>query len=265
MATFRDNSALITTGVSVLVAANGSDDVFDAGGGAHVFAIADGTVGDDTFLNFGSDDSLLTRKKIFDGNNDGFIAFGPNGVLDVDRTGGGASRAGADQLTLTGSGDNAILEVRYLGEKGGNHVYANSATLRNLYDEFGQSSVVEGQVGDDAINLGTGAKVLLHDNGLGLNLGGDTVSGFGSDDLFVTTSMLFDKTSNDVVNFGGNDVLDIAGVGGPKSSDPSTGPGGQVDFVGIDGLAYLGTNQINGVDYYYYGTGDTTVNPFADA
>ncbi|RSV19240.1 hypothetical protein [Sphingomonas sp. ABOLG] len=261
---FRDNSVLISTAAAQDVAADNSDGIFNGADGANAFVIASGNVGDDTFLNFGSDDSIITGRQIFDGNNDGFIAFGPNGVLDVNRTGGGARRAGNDQLQVVGENGVDITEIRYLGTKGGNFAYADSATLRQLNTTFGADNVMEGDVSDDVIDMSDGAKVLLHDNGLGLNLGSDVVNGFGSDDLFVTTSKLFDRTGNDIVTFGGNDVLDTSGAEGPMSSDPSTGPGGQVDFTGIDGLAFLGeTVGANGVTYYYYGTTDTTVDPFA--
>lgn len=260
---FRDNSVLISTASTINVVANGTDDVYVAGDGAVAFVIADGNVGDDQFSNFTSNDSIITGKKIFDGNNDGFIAFGPNGVLDVDRFGGGNSRAGEDQIQVVGNGGD-ITEIRYLGTKGGNFAYADAATLRNLFAEFGQANVVEGTVANNTISMSGGAKVLLHDNALGLNLGSDIVNDFGNDDLFVTTSQLFDDTGNNVVTFGGNKVLDTSGASGPQSSDPSTGPGGQVFFSGgITGLAYLGTQNIGGVDYYYYGTANTTVNPFA--
>lgn len=262
---FRDNSVLISTAATQAVTANGdTDDVFNGADGAVAFVVANGEVGDDTFLNFGRDDSLITGRKIFDGNNDGFIAFGGNEVLDVNRTGGGTRNAGRDQFSLVGEGDNTITEIRYLGEKGGNHVYADSFALRTLFTEYGQANVLEGTVNNDKISMAGGAKVLLHDNALGLNLGSDTVSSFGSDDLFVTTSELFDNTGNGIVTFGGNKVLDTSGAAGPAATDPSTGPGGQVFFSGgITGLTFLGTTNVGGVDYFYYGTADTTVSPFA--
>lgn len=258
---FRSNSVLIETATQFDVAANSGDDVYSGAGGAYAFVIETGLSGDDTFLAFGSDDSLITGSMIFDGNNDGFIAFGPNGVLDVDRFGGGDRRAGDDQFQLVGEAGDDLTIIRYLGSKGSQHVYADANTLLNMYDVFGASNVREGDVSDDTISMTGGARVLLHDNGLGLNLGSDTVTGFGNDDLFVTTSKLFDSDDNVTVTFGGNNILDTSGAGGPAPTDPSTGPGGQVDFTGINGLAYLGFNTINGVDYYYYGTANSTVTP----
>lgn len=274
---FRDNSTLIRTAGTVNVEANGaSGDVYSGADGSTAFVIANGSVGDDLLEDFGDDDSLITFRQIFDGNNDGFIAFGPNGVLDVDRFGGGNSRAGEDQLQLV-SGGADLAEIRYLGAKDGRFAYADSATLRDLAAAFGDTNfasdtnagtnVVEGTVGDDTFNFGGGANVLLQDNLLGLNLGGDIINGFGDDDLLVTTALLFDSTGEDTVSFSTNRVLDISGANGPQGSDPTTGPGGQLDFNAPDeqSVTYLGSNVINGKTYYYYGTDTSTVNPFEDA
>ncbi len=258
---FRNNDTLISTANTQIVAANGADDVYVANG-ATAFVIAAGAVGDDSFIGFDSNDSLINSVKIFDGNNDGFIQFGPNGVLDVDRT--ARNNPGNDQLQLVGT-ESDIVEIRYLGAKGGQHVYADSATLKNLWAPFGANNVVEGDVSDDTFDMSGGARVLLHDNALGLNLGGDTITNFGSDDLLVTTSQLFDRDNSGVVTFGSNQVLDTSGAEGPSDTDPSTGPGGQLDFNSPDDLSvtFLGSNEINGVTYYYYGSADTTVSPFA--
>lgn len=267
---FRDNSALISTAARVDVEADGEAGTFtQAADGATAFVIADGAVGDDTFLGFGNDDSLIAGRRIFDGNGDGFIQFGPNGVLDVDRS--SRTNPGEDQLQLVGTGDDAITEIRFLGSKGGQFVYADSSTLRNLAGAFGDTnlqndagnSVVEGTVGDDTINAGDGAKVILQDNALGLNLGGDTITGFGDDDLLVTTAQLFDSEGDGDIEFYTNEVLDVSGAEGPNSSDPRNGPGGQLDFNDSDlqSLDYLGSNVINGVTYYYYGTEGSTFDP----
>ncbi|MBD8679046.1 hypothetical protein [Sphingomonas sp. CFBP 13720] len=260
---FRNNDTLIQTANTQVVAANGGDDVYVATG-ATAFVIAAGAVGDDSFIGFDSNDSLINTVKIFDGNNDGFIQFGPNGVLDIDRT--TRNNPGNDQLQLVGP-ESDIVEIRYLGAKGGQHVYADSATLKNLWTEFGAARVTEGTVGNDTINFGASSKVLLVDNALGLNLGGDTLTGFGNDDLLVTTSQLFDRTGNEIVTFGQNQVLDVSGAEGPKSSDPTTGPGGQLDFnaPNLQDVHYLGTNVINGVEYFYYGTAGSTFDPTAGA
>lgn len=272
---FRSNEVLITTATTVDVTANNTIDFFDGAGGATAFIVADGNVGDDEFVNFGSDDSLITGKRIFDGNGDGFIAFGDNGVLDVDRTRGGdsASARGPDQLNLS-NGGNELTEIRYLGTKGGNFVYADANTLRDLVATFGDTdvgsdtnagtNVVEGTVDSETIDAGGGATVILHDNGLGLNLGGDTITGFGDDDLLVTTAELFDSEGDGDIEFFNNFVLDISGATGAANSDPSTGPGGQLDFNAPDlqVLQFLGSSTgSNGQTYYYYGTAGSTFEP----
>lgn len=258
---FRNNDALIVTSTEVDVIANNANDVYVATG-ATAFVIASGEVGDDTLLGFNNNDSILNSQKIFDGNNDGFIQFGPNGLLDIDRV--SRKNAGTDQLSVGGAND-AVTELRYLGTKANQFVYTDSSTLKALWTDFGgQANVMEGTVGNDAIDFSTGSKTLLVDNALGLNLGGDTLTGFGSNDLLVTTSKLYDRTGNDIVTFGNNDVLDVSGAAGPNSSDPTTGPGGQLAFVSPDhqSVHYLGSKVIGDVEYYFYGTADTTVNPF---
>lgn len=281
---FRDNSVLISTAAAPTVLENGPiADVYDGAAGATAFVIPNGDVGDDTFTNFGSDDSLITGKRIYDGNNDGYIQFGPNGVLDVDRT--SSKNAGNDQLQLVGTGDNSIDEIRYLGTKGGQFVYADATTRRALIDAVGEGVTVfegtgtrssEGNLGtvaDNAYNASAGASAFLFDNALGLNLGSDTMTGFGDDDAVVFTSELLNKNGNvddqgrDIITFGSNQVLDLSGSTGPEASDPSTGPGGQIDFGGTPtSLVLLGTSEgPNGQTYYYYGTAASTFDVPGDA
>lgn len=271
---FRDNSTLITTAATIDVVANGNiSDTYDGDGGAKAFVIADGVVGDDTLINFGADDSIITGKKIFDGNGDGYIAFGDNGVLDVDRT--SSKNAGEDQISVAGSGNDRVLEVRYLGTKTGNFVYADSGTRDALLGHFAsgfsstagggdvsvaaQKTHIDNDVGDNTFNFGTSSVALLTDNALGLNFGGDTINGLGTDDLLIFTSKLYDSDGSGIVTFGKNAVLDLSGAGGPSSSDPSTGPGGQFDVNEPNKVAvyYLGDKVIDGTVYYYYGAGGT--------
>lgn len=263
---FRDNSVLITSAFEQVVAANGTNDVIDAQAvQATAFRFESGTTGDDLLNFFNSNDSIINTKKIFDGNGDNLIQFGPNGVLDIDRTKGGDKNAGPDQVTVGGL-NAEIFELRYLGAKTSTqHVYADSATLKNLWDVYGKSNVIEGTVGNDIIDFGGGNKLLLVDNALGLNLGGDTLNGFTNGDLLVTTAKLFDNNKNEVVRFGSNQVLDVSAGSGPKASDPFVGPGGQLDFNAPDhqDVHYLGTKVIDGVNYYFYGNAGTSIEPMA--
>jgi hypothetical protein len=279
---FRDNSVLIGDAGTIAVVADGDADIYTGTTGADAFVIADGNVGDDTLEDFNSNDSLITGKRIFDGNNDGFISFGPNGTLDVDRT--SSRNAGNDNLQIVGPGGK-IDTVRYLGEKGGQHVYADATTRLALIDAVGEDVTVFegtgtrstqgllGTVANNAYDASAGASAFLFDNALGLNLGSDTMTGFGDDDALVFTSELFNKNGNvddqgrDIITFGSNQVLDVSGSSGPEASDPSTGPGGQIDFGGTPtSLVLLGTSEgPNGQTYYYYGTAGSTFDVPGDA
>lgn len=277
---FRSNSTLITTASKIDVVANNSSDVYSGVATseegvvtdrATAFVIADGAVGDDQLQNFGSDDSIITGKAIYDGNKDGYISFGPNNILDVDRT--SSRNPGEDQISVGGTGGDLVTTIRYLGTKDEGFAYADALTRDQLLGHFtkgftnesggtaGDSSVtqslrIDNNVGTDTFNFGSTSVALLTDNALGLNFGGDTINGFGSDDLLIFTSKLYDSDGSGVVTFGGNLVLDLSGAGGPSSSDPSTGPGGQFDLNAPNRTAvtFLGEKTIGDATYYYYGT-----------
>jgi hypothetical protein len=273
---FRDNSTLITSAHVIDVVANNLNDTYVGTAGADTFVIANGDVGDDTLLGFENNDSLITHKKIYDGNNDGYISFGPNGVLDVDRT--SSKFAGNDQLQLV-SGGNDLLLLRYLGVKEGasDFVYADASTRDQLLGSFSAATGVsqtsdssitqtykfESNVSNDNFNAGTGSTAILFDNALGLNLGKDTITDFGDDDLLVFTSKIYDSNGNQIITFGGNKVLDLSGSNGPQDTDPATGPGGQLKIVDPNNttIDYLGEKTINDVTYYYYGHHSTDLAP----
>jgi len=272
---FRNNGTLVQTANKIDVTANGNSDVYsgadqnDGKGGAYAFIIADGAVGDDTFVSFGGDDTIITGKKIFDGNGDGYIAFGDNAILDVDRT--SSKNAGEDQISVLGNGGDRVTVIRYLGTKDGGFAYADAGTRDALLGHFasgfesstavGDSSVagqirhIDNDVGNNSYDFSGTSVALLTDNALGLNFGGDTIDGFGTDDLLIFTSKLYDSDNDNIVTFGGNKILDLSGAGGPLSSDPSQGPGGQFDVNNPNKtqVYYLGEKNIDGTNYYYYG------------
>ncbi|KQN92123.1 hypothetical protein ASE90_05185 [Sphingomonas sp. Leaf67] len=261
---FRNNDAVVTTSTIATVNANGSADTY-AATGPTAFVFAEGPTGDDAFIGFGSDDVILTTRALFDGDNDGYISAGANGIIDIDRT--SAENAGEDNVVIASELPTSNpFELRILGSKGGQFAYADGATRKNLWAQFGQENVLEGTIGNDTISAAGGPRVILHDNGLGLNLGGDTISGFGADDLLVTTRQLYDGNDDGTIGFGRNRVLDTSGTGGPNASDPSDGLGGQLKFVDstIRSVEYLGSQEINGVTYYYYGTSGSTFVPGGD-
>jgi hypothetical protein len=250
---FRNNNSLVSTATVQNVDANGINDVFfGTDDKADLFIFADGNVGDDTILGFNKNDALVTHKLIFDGNGDGIISLG-NEVLDIDRTGFGPKNAGPDQITLTRGDESSITDLRFLGTKEGekNYVYADAEVRFALEAANGARVVKEGLVSDDASLNASGKDFdFLYDTALGLNLGSDTITGFGTGDRLVTTIRLFDGNNDGVIMFGTNGVLDLAGEG---LAGPNVGPGGQIDFVGHSGLKEMGTDNIGGVDYFYYG------------
>lgn len=211
--------------------------------------------GDYTIENFGKNDTILTTKKIFDGNNDGIINFGPNAVLDTERTGGGVSKAGDTQVNVIGEGGDAVLGIRYLGSKDGYFVYADASVRL--------AGFTEGFVTDDVFDATAGDVNIFFDNALGLNLGADTINGFGAGDKVTFTSELFDRDGDGIVKFGANGVLDVSGDDGPLATDPADAdtatfdagdhPGGQIAFTGLTEIKALGFYEVGGVTYYEYG------------
>ena len=238
------------------------------------------SVGDKQFNNFAFNDSLLASSEIFDGNNDGYIVLGGNARLDVERYGSGDARAGLAQFNLISETTGSIYAVRELGSKGGTgmngaFVYADAATRVDLYNHLNGTSeltpdgngflyagatanVVEGTVGDNTLVGTDGSDYFLFDTALGLNLGRDTITNFGVGDRIVTTSAIWNQNSNGEITYGNNDILDLPGANGGVASDPSQNPGGQIVFGSVanptpDSLTILGSENIDGHTYYFYG------------
>ncbi|PAX06337.1 hypothetical protein CKY28_17820 [Sphingomonas lenta] len=250
-----DNSSLYTTSERVDIAFNNSNDeydTFDYSALAVSFYFGNGTTADDSLVNFGKNDTVVNFKQIFDGNGDGIVAFGGNGVLDIDRTGSGGNRAGEAQITVN-SGDADILALRYLGSKGGDpngnggHVYADASTRL--------AGFTEGTVSNDNFNAATGNFTYFYDTALGLNLGGDTITGFGAGDRIVTTTRIHNgPDAGALITFGANGVLDLPGEMDGVKGDIGPAQGGQIDFGGsVSSLVLLNTVAGDGVTYYYYG------------
>ena len=190
----ESKQALIKTAHEVDLVANNKVDKYDGGDGSTAFVVATGDVGDDIIKYFGHDDSIITNKQIFDGNGDGIINFGKNGVLDVDRI--NSRKAGNDQLSLS-YGDTKIGALRYLGEMNGQHAYADQQTAMNFVEHFGKGQ--ESSIGDETLSVDGGT--ILFDNALGLNLGNDMIEGSGTSAKIVTTFALGDHELNSLVSY----------------------------------------------------------------
>ncbi|KQN80249.1 hypothetical protein ASE90_15115 [Sphingomonas sp. Leaf67] len=231
------NNSLITTAASTILVANGTNDVIFGQDIATAYIVSNGDVGDDTILTFRKNDSLINYRSIGD-----TVDAGENGVIAVDGAGG------ADQLTLVAA-DGGGVNLRYLGSKDGGHAYADASVRL--------AGFTEGKVTNDSFDASSGSYKFFYDNALGLNLGFDTINGFGADDQIVTTRQIFDNDDNATIGFGSNDVLDLSGEGGPKSSDGFKHPGGQIDLNGVGhnmvSIDFLYQETINGVTYFHYG------------
>jgi hypothetical protein len=222
---------------------NNQIDIHTGKEGNTAFVVDYGNVGDDIIEYFGTDDSLLTRAKIFDGNKDGFIGFGSNGLLDIDRT--SARKAGNDQLSILDNGAS-VKELRYLGEAGGQYAYAAASTWHHFrtIDKNG----FEGTIGNDEIRLNGGA--LLIDNALGLHTGRDTLVDGAAGTRLVTTAKLEDEDSDgfaDGLDIGASStMIDINGPGG--------NPIGAVILAGsyVSGLKLTDTMHVDGQTFYVY-------------
>lgn len=275
---FGSNEALVTSANVVSLTANGNNgDVYLGTAGADAFVIADGDVGDDSIVGFSFNDILLTGRKLFDGNGDGYIALAANATLNIDRFGAGEARRGNDNIALLGNVDFVPTQLRYLGVKDGSFAYAEAHSRDVLLGHFasgfqsaaggGDSSTaaqklhVENDVSDNSFDMSSTSVALLTDNALGLNFGGDTIKNFGDDDLLVFTSKLANRDGSGTITFGANLVLDLSGADGPQSTDGVGGPGGQIAFAepGLTSVHYLGEKTVSGVSYYFYGTAGSEV------
>jgi len=251
---FGNNNQLFTTGNRIEVANNVVNDAYALDGSrANQLVFSAGSTGDDVFTGFGANDTLINYKQL----SPDFLQFGANGIVDIDRVG---EQPGADQINLVGLNSH---ELRYLGSRAGSgqYVYADAATLRQLVATFGADHVTDSAVTSETFDAAHDGHVYLFDTALGLNLGGDTIQGFGSDDLLVTTSAIFNGRSGDpssMLSFGKNGVLDLSGEYANSAGDSGADHGGQVALAGVDGLFLVGTQTgANGATYYFYSTEST--------
>ncbi|WP_036294497.1 Calx-beta domain-containing protein [Methylosinus sp. PW1] len=197
--------------------------------------------GKDVITAFGHDDVLLLTKAFYDSNNDGIINAGSNFTFAVDGPGS------ADTLTLR----NGVDSLRLIGKTdAGLYVYGDT--------DVRPTGAVESHIGDETLS-GTGnAKkptTFFFDNALDIDLGDDTVTKFGANDLLVTTSPIeavngkiaVDETGGYALPGGAGDVNDsyYAGEGGHVAIYDTAGKA-------IASLEFDGVMQHNSVNYYVY-------------
>ncbi|PAX06336.1 hypothetical protein [Sphingomonas lenta] len=182
--------------------------------------------GADRIAGFGSNDALVTRTALADGNRDGIIGFGANGTLEL---GGGAVKF-----------DGPTKGLRLLGQTDDGFFYGDAA-VRPTKAVEGRLSVGDKLVGDAKDKV---ANRFFFDTALGLDLGDDKVVSFGAKDVLMTTSRLGEGARvaagrDGSFAFGGD-----ADLGGVKVTDTT---GRTVAALELDGVQLVG-----GVQYFVY-------------
>lgn len=195
--------------------------------------------GVDRISNFGADDVLVTRAGLYDGNGDGIIGL-RNGVARLD------SPTGADAAILDG-----VTAIRSLGKsEAGLFVYAQAGVRPR--------GAIEGKLGADTLtgdNLDRSKQAFFFDTALDLNLGNDAIVKFGSKDILVTTSALFDGNNDGVVSFGGDGRLALVGSSGATGDTAVAGEAGYVSVTSLTGTAVteleIDGSMVRGDTTYY--------------
>ena len=211
------------------------NDVLTGGVGADVFRFdSAATSGSDRITDFGAIDVILTTKQIRDGNGDGLITLGKNGVLDLE------TGANADRVTLDGV--KAASGLRFLGSDDSGFYYGR-ADVRPTAGK-GQT-VVEGTLNDDKLALSrSGNHVVFVDTANALSIGSDVVTGFGKGDILVTTTRISDSNGDNLIQFGSDKILQLDGGDSLQLQ--------MANNKSVQTLEYDGGVLHNGVSYYVY-------------
>jgi hypothetical protein len=183
-------------------------------------------------IAFATNDLFITNRALYDGNKDGIITFGANGVLDIDRT---KRSAGTDTVEIIGA-----TGLRSLGSKDGQFFYADDAVR--------PTGAIEGTVGNDALKGTANTDTFFFDNALGVGLGHDTINGFSASDRIVTTGALTDSNHDGVIAVGADGAFQLPHAGDGISEVSLFDAAGSA----IAALNFDGTSTIDGVTYYIY-------------
>lgn len=150
--------------------------------------------GTDRIERFEADDILLTSAPLRDGNGDGLIVPGRDG-LALD---GGS---GSDIVVITGLQRDGL---RHLGERDGLSIYA-AASAR-------PDRAIEGTLGDDILSGDVDDRIsqaFFVDSALDITLGDDRIAAFGARDILVLTTALPDGNRDRIIDFGSDRVLNL--------------------------------------------------------
>jgi hypothetical protein len=214
-------------------------DVFNGTTGHDQFRF-DQTVnrGADKIVGFDTDDILVMKTALADGNGDGIITFGRNGLLDLG--------AGGGTLKL-----DLAKGLRLLGQTDDGFVYGNAAVRPNksVEGKLTTADTLTGDAKDKATNA------FFFDTDLNLDLGKDKIVNFGSKDFIIATSKLAEDGTSTIGSHDGvfsfHDGLDLGTVAVTDLS------GRTVTVLEFDGEQTSG-----GTHYYVYSlVGSTTAMP----
>jgi hypothetical protein len=197
------------------------------------------TTGADEITNFGKTDVIATDSPLSDGNGDGIIKLGYNGLLNLD-----GSEIG-DSVKIDGI-SNAGL--RLMGQDNGVFVYADASVRpQNAIESHIGSETLIGDAGDAK------SQTFFYDTALGLNLGSDTIKDFGAKDILVTTTAFSDGNGDGVITDSAKVFHLSAPTDGSSSPDgPGTVAMSDASNTEIDSLKYDGVVSHDGVNYYVY-------------
>ncbi|MDD1453143.1 hypothetical protein NHF48_023015 [Sphingomonas sp. H160509] len=214
-------------------------DVFNGTTGHDQFRF-DQTVnrGADKIVGFDTDDILVMKTALADGNGDGIITFGRNGLLDLG--------AGGGTLKL-----DLAKGLRLLGQTDDGFVYGNAAVRPNksVEGKLTTADTLTGDAKDKATNA------FFFDTDLNLDLGKDKIVNFGSKDFIISTSKLAENGTSTISTHDGvfsfHDGLDLGTVGVTDLSGRA-----------VTALEFDGEQTSGGTHYYVYSlVGSTTAMP----
>ena len=212
-----------TTANEIFIASNAKETFY--------FDVNAGPTGKDVIRGLGATDLLVMKKMLVDGNGDGLIAPGKNGLDLGDKK----SIVSMPELTKAG--------LRYLGQDSDGHVYADAAVR--------PKGALEGRL--NAADTLTGGKTdtatdkFFFDTAVDRQLGADKIVNFGVKDVVVSTSLLGSNVVGSKLaatngNFGLHDG--VAGLGSFSVN--------AVGGAAVSALEYDGMKTVSGIDYYVY-------------
>ncbi|WP_052134766.1 M10 family metallopeptidase C-terminal domain-containing protein [Sphingomonas sp. 37zxx] len=210
------------------------DDLLIGGEGADLFMVDPiGDSGFDTIADFDSRDVLAVTRAINDGNGDGIITFGDDGILNLERRG--------DRIAFENfDGD---VGLRFLGTQNGMFYYADASVRPDA--KRGQR-VIEGTVNDDVLVLNSSMTDIVFIDGANAapGTGKDRVTGFNSNDLIVLTEAINDGNGDGIITTGRDNVFAL----GNGDTLMITGTNNRA----IKSIEFDGSFEVNGVTYYVY-------------